>query len=411
MMNRQNLGKHILIMIEVAALCVILIMSAMALTTTKPKPPVAMPSGTENTIGDYVVETELKFPGEEAILAYKEERLTFSEGVETKIAAMTTEEKVAQLFIITAEALTGVEQVTMSGSATQTALNKYPVGGIVYDTPNFTGEDQIKLLTGKIQDYSQERIGLPIFLAVGEEGGVDRSPVAKVNGYTITMSPGKLGSLGETELVTEAVNTRMGYLKENGFNMIFGAMGNLANGANASTDDRTYGRDWLIASEMMGADIAAVNNNGMTGILRYFPSLTDSRKYTEDISHELAIFQTGIDAGAKVIMVSNVKAEYMTGDRYLPCSLSKDVVATLRGGMGYEGILITASLTDSKITSLVSAEEAAVRAIEAGMDMIFEPADFEEAYEGVLKAVNDGTISQTRLENAVGRILELKMNE
>jgi beta-N-acetylhexosaminidase len=383
----------------------------MALATKGLNAPIIGQNGTENTIGDYVEETELKFPGEEAALAYKEERITFSEEVEEKLSSMTLEEKVAQLFIISPEALTGVKPVTVSGEATKKALNQYPVGGIMYNAENFTGEDQIKLLTGKIQNYSQERIGVPLFLAVGEEGGVDRSPVAKVNGYPITMSPGQLGSLADAELVTNAVNTRMEYLKDNGFNMVFGAIGNLGRGINASDDDRSYGRDWLVVKDMIEADILAVNNNNMTNVLRYFPSINSSGKYTEDAAHTLEIFQTGIDAGAKMIMVSNARAEYLTNDLYIPCSLSKQAVAVLRGTMGYEGILITASLSDDKITSTYGSGEAAVKAIEAGMDIIFEPADFEEAYEAVLKAVNDGTISQMRLENAVGRILELKMNE
>lgn len=409
MMNRQNLGKHILIMIEAAALCVVLVMSTMALATKGPKPSVVGPSGTENTIGDYVTETELKIPGEEAALAYKEERLTFSEAVETKLASMTTEEKVAQLFLLTAEKLTGVEQVTVSGNGTKNALNQYPVGGIVYDGDNFTDEEQIKLLTGNAQAYSMDRIGLPLFITVGEEGGVDRSPIAKVNGYEITMSPGKLGSLGEVELVTEAVNTRMEYVKENGFNVVFGAMGNLAQGLNAYDDDRTYGRDWSIACELMEADMTAVNENDMTSILRYFPKLYDAGKYTEGIGSELAVFQAGIDAGAKIVMVSNAKAQYMTGDRRLPCSLSEGTVAYIRGAMGYEGILMTSSLSENRLVAAYSSEEAAVKAIVAGMDMILEPTDFVAAYEAVLEAVNDGTISQMRLENAVGRILELKM--
>lgn len=409
MMDRQNLGKHILIMMEAVALCIVIVMSTMTLATKQTKPPIVKPSGTENTIGDYVGETEIKIPGEEATLAYKEERLHFSEAVEAKLASMTTEEKVAQLFVLTAEKLTGVEQVTVSGTGTKNALNKYPVGGIIYDKDNFTGEEQIKALTEKAQVYSEERIGLPLFLVVGEEGGVDRSPIARVNGYEITMSPGGLGSLGEVELVTEAVNTRMKYVKEHGFNVVFGAMGNLAQGLNAYDDDRTYGRDWTIARDLIEADITAVNENDMTSILRYFPKIYDSGKYTEGIGCELAVFQAGIDAGAKIIMVSNARAEYMTGDRYLPCTLSQGTVAFLRGGMEYEGILMTAPLSEERITSKYSSEEAAVNAVVAGMDMILEPVDFVAAYEAVLEAVNDGTISQMRLENAVGRILELKM--
>jgi hypothetical protein len=132
-----------------------------------------------------------------------------------------------------------------------------------------------------------------------------------------------------------------------------------------------------------------------------------SQNYGNEAVHKE--FQAGIDAGAKIVMVSNAKAQYMTGDRRLPCSLSEGTVAYIRGAMGYEGILMTSSLSENRMVAAYNSEEAAVKAIVAGMDMILEPTDFVAAYEAILEAVNDGTISQMRLENAVGRILELKI--
>ena len=77
--------------------------------------------------------------------------------------------------------------------------------------------------------------------------------------------------------------------------------------------------------------------------------------------------------------------------------------------MGYKGVLMTDSLSDERITNSYSSGDAAVKAIQAGMDLLNNPADFNEAYTSVLNAVNDGTISSDRLDNAVGRILSNKI--
>lgn len=410
MTKKQKISKRILIVMEALLLCGVLVFSVFSIITGKNEKPTVQNNHTENFIGQGT-EHKATLPGKEETMAYEEVRLTFSDAVEAKLASMTIEEKVAQLFVVSPEVLTGVENVTISGTGTRNAINQYPVGGILYSNKNFKNEQQIKQLTSNVQNYSQARIGLPLFTMVGEEGGINRSPVAVVNGYEITLSPGQLGSIGDIATLTDAVNTRMAYLKTNGFNMILGAMGNLGDGQSASFDDRTYGRDCDIASELMSADITATNEAGMTGVLRYFPSVNDTGEYDIYVEKELGIFRKGIEAGAKVIMVTPAVAKYLTGDAEIPCCLSKDVVAYLRAGMGFDGLLMTTSLSDTNIINLYEAGEAAVMAVEAGMDVIFNPTDLAGDYTAVLNAVNSGRISQDRLHNSVGRILEMKMQQ
>ena len=99
----------------------------------------------------------------------KEELL--EQEVEAKIRNMSAEEKVAQLFMITPEALTGVGQVVAAGESTKAALEACPVGGIIYFAQNFESPQQVKQMTANVQQYSRNRIGLPLFLSVDEEGG------------------------------------------------------------------------------------------------------------------------------------------------------------------------------------------------------------------------------------------------
>ena len=405
-MNRQNFGKSILIIVEALLLCVVLVLGILTIMvdetqglTDNKKP--QWNSGNQNN-------SEIDTSGTEDTNVYTEVRLTFSAAVEDKLSSMTTEEKVAQLFLISPESLTGVDRVTISGNGTKTALEQYPVAGLIYDADNFMGKEQTQLLLSNAQGYSQERIGLSLFMAVEEEGG-GRSPLAMQNLYEVTQSPGELSVFADADMVTSEVSARMEYLTEDGFNMVFGPMANLAVGSDPTANDRTYGKDGTVASTLIAADVAATNASNVAGVLRYFPRVEDEGDFDKVTEEQLSVFQAAIDAGAKVIMVSHGKVASVSGDETLPCSLAAGTVATIRGKMGYKGVLMTAPMNDETITSGYSTGDAAVKAIVAGMDMIYEPASFVEAYNAVLEAVNNGTISQMRLDNAVGKVLEMKM--
>ncbi len=88
-----------------------------------------------------------------------------------RLSSMSLEEKVAQLFFITPEALTGFQTVTAAGETTKAALDRYPVGGLVYFSQNLLSPTQTKEMLSTIQDYMTEKQGFPIFLGVDEEGG------------------------------------------------------------------------------------------------------------------------------------------------------------------------------------------------------------------------------------------------
>ena len=126
---------------------------------------------------------------------------------------------------------------------------------------------------------------------------------------------------------------------------------------------------------------------------------------------DLPAFQSGIDAGADFVMVSHMSLPNVVGDD-TPCSLSGAVISDLlRNQLGYNGIVITDALDMSAITDSYSSAEAAVKAIEAGADMLLMPENFEEAYQGVLDAVQNGTISEDRINESFKRIYRVKYRD
>ena len=88
------------------------------------------------------------------------------------VSQMTLEDKIAQMFVITPNALTGYASgVTAAGDTTKEAYQSRPVGGIVYMADNLTDPEQTTTMLSNMQEIARERTGLPVFLCVDEEGG------------------------------------------------------------------------------------------------------------------------------------------------------------------------------------------------------------------------------------------------
>ena len=162
---------------------------------------------------------------------------------------------------------------------------------------------------------------------------------------------------------------------------------------------------------------------GITTVLKDFPGHGDTtqdshqekavteKKLNELRVSELLPFQAGIDAGCQIVMMGHISLPYiLEGD--LPASLSSQMIGNiLRKECGFQGIVITDAMNMSAITKHYKGEEAVLLAIKAGSDMVLMPEDFEEAYQAVLKAVQDGDIAIERVEESVRRILQVKLNK
>ena len=116
-------------------------------------------------------------------------------------------------------------------------------------------------------------------------------------------------------------------------------------------------------------------------------------------------FQAGIDQGAAFVMVGHQTNENLSP---MPASLSPAVMAYLRNELNFDGIIITDSLQMGAILNEYTSAEAAVLALQAGADMLLMPNDLQTAYDGVLAAVADGTLTQARIDESVLRILTAK---
>ena len=334
------------------------------------------------------------------------------------IAEMSLENKVAGLFMVTPEALTGVDTVIQAGDTTKQKLSEYPVGGLVYFSKNIKSADQLK----EMLDTTRNTMIYPVFLAVDEEGG----SVSRVAGAGLADDVGDMSEIGSTcdpEKAKEAGTAIGTYLSQFGFNVDFAPVADVVSAENAVIGNRSFGSDPNVVGTMVAAEVQGLQESGVSACLKHFPGIGDTTTDTHDektVSEktlgdmqqtDLPAFQSGIDAGADFVMVSHMSLPNVIGDD-TPCSLSGAVISDLlRNQLGYNGIVITDALDMSAITDSYSSAEAAVKAIEAGADMLLMPENFEEAYQGLLEAVQNGTISEDRINESLKRIYRVKYRD
>lgn len=367
-----------------------------------------------------------------------------SEAIKAIIDKMTLEQKVAQLFVVSPETLTGVDSVQYAGDMTYQALQDYPVGGIVFAKDNIDSSSQFGTMTDNLQSYSEEISGLPLFLAAAEEGGSasvlgnndnldeyyensysdddsDYSSSSANSVHSGATSMSEIGRKDDSNNAYEAGKSIGSLMSAYGLNLDLAPVADVLSGNSTGIGDRTFGTDAQTVSDMALEVIRGIQEEDVNAAMKYFPgygaassnmsgfpvinSSLDELKKKEFLPYSNAIAQ-----GLDFVMVGHISVPNVTGDD-TPASLSEKMISeVLRKDLGFKGIVMTDYLNDKTIVKNYGAADAAVKAIQAGADLLLEPDDLEAAYEGVLKAVKKGDITEDRLDESIYRILRVKLS-
>jgi len=182
---------------------------------------------------------------------------------------------------------------------------------------------------------------------------------------------------------------------------------------------RSFGEDPHAVARLVRAYVRGLQDNGMLATLKHFPGHGDTDAdshiglpsirvdYARLDSVELVPFRAGIDAGAQVVMSAHIAFPAFTGDA--PATLSAAVLTgLLRDSLKFRGLVVTDALQMGAIVAKYGAGEAAVRAFEAGSDLLLMPADPDSAIGSMLIALQTGRITTARLDASVRRVLEIK---
>lgn len=350
------------------------------------------------------------------------------EGTALDFNKMTLREKVGQLFFVRPEALdTSIhwdeyadltEYKLQQVNETMLSVNKdYPVGGVILFAHNIENEAQLVPFVKEIKKLN----GSPL-LAIDEEGG----RVARIaNNGTFDVpkyeSMAKIAESGDPSEAKKAAYIIGSYIKEYGFDIDFAPVADVnTNPENIVIGPRAFSDDPETAADFVVSYLNGLDSANVIGTLKHFPGHGDvktdthsgyaetNKTWDEMLECEMIPFKAGIKAGAQMIMTAHIAAPKVTGND-LPSTLSSVILQEkLRGELGFKGVIVADAMDMGAITKQFSNTEAAIKAIQAGVDIILCPKDFVQALDAVVEAVEKGDIEESRIDESVKRILALK---
>ena len=290
------------------------------------------------------------------------------------------------------------------------------IGGVILLGHNMRGRDQVRSLTGSLQQLSMRtEPAVPLFVAVDQEGGdiasapwVAPQPSAAEVGRRGDPAEARAvaGRIGE-ELLGAGVNTNFAPVVDTGFGAAIG--------------NRSYGEDPALVSRMGAASVEGFEGAGIVSAAKHFPNhgpaVADSHRALPVVDHDMETlrsydlppFRAAVEAGVPMVMAGHLL--YPAVDAERPASLSQEWMGLLREDLGFEGVIVTDDLAMAGASGGGTPERAAVEAVEAGADLLIvssPPRQQADAYDAVVAAVESGRIPEARVRDSVRRLIELK---
>lgn len=333
---------------------------------------------------------------------------------EELLSGMTLREKLCQLMIVRPEVLTGESPVTAAGETTRLALETYPVGGLIYSVDNLVTQEQTREMISNTQSYSK----LPLFISADEEGG------------NVGRLMYKLGTTWVNSMYSykdEGADTAYSNAKTIGtdmvsclFNTDFAPVADVwTNPDNTVIGDRAYSDDFEQAAELVASAVRGFTDSGVICCLKHFPGHGDtstdthegaavvSKSLDELRSGEFLPFISGIEAGADMVMIGHITVTSVDPE---PATISKAIITdVLRGELGWGGVVISDSLDMGALAGYDNGE-VCMKFLEAGGDILLGIPDIETALTSLEAAVTDGRLTESRIDESVQRVLELKIS-
>ena len=367
------------------------------------------------------------------------------EQVKEMLSGMSTEQKLAQMMIVSLRSgIQGTKMVTELGPAYAELLKKYDFGGVILFGGNIVDTEQTVTLIRDCQEAAMDsEPGIPMLVCVDQEGGrVNR--VSFGSGFSGNMA---LAATGDTALTEESAEMLGQEIKALGFNMDFAPVSDVnSNPNNPIIGVRSFSDDPEIAAEHVTAFLRGLRKSGILASLKHFPGhgnvgedshthLPCSDYTLEELKAcDLVPFQAGIDEGTDMIMTAHIQYPSIETDTYvsrqdgkevyLPATLSHTIMTgLLREDMGYDGIIITDAMDMDAIAAHFDETDAAVLAINAGVDILLCAAELYQDEEvdtfptvdaymkNLLARVEAGEIKEEELDDSVSRILKLKLEQ
>lgn len=364
------------------------------------------------------------------------------------LTGMTLEEKAGQMIIADFRSWkknpedenSAAANVTELPEAVEEAIRNDYFGGIILFAENCTENDKALALVGQMQQANAKsaRVNpIPLLIAIDQEGGA----VTRLGEGTVWPGNMALAATGDPENAKAAAYGIGTELKALGINTDFAPVVDVNNDPrNPVIGIRSFSDDPEVVKEYGLRFLAGLQESGTISSLKHFPGHgdveTDShtgfpvvdKTYDELKECELIPFKAAIDAGADMVMTAHIQYPQID-DRtytststdeevYYPATLSDKILKDiLRNDMGFEGVIVSDALNMAAIADNFALEDVTLMALNAGIDMFLMPvpvtdraslAALEAFIQNICEKVADGTISESRLDESVLRILEMK---
>jgi beta-N-acetylhexosaminidase len=325
------------------------------------------------------------------------------------LAGMSVEDMVGQMFV-----------VSMGGTEPDYYIEKMVrernIGGVILFGYNMRSEGQTESLVCQLQKLSiRTEPAVPLFVAVDQEGG----DIASAPWVAPEPAAAEVGRDGDPD-EARRIAVRMGrQLLRAGINTDFAPV--VDTGYGAAIGNRSFGEDPALVARMGAAAVAGFQEAGVVSAAKHFPNhgpaTSDSHvslpvirhDYKRLRTHDLPPFEAAIDAGVPMVMVGHLVYPAIDSER--PASLSREAMSMLRSDLGFGGVVVTDDLAMAGATGGGSVADAAVRAVEAGADLLIvsnAPQEQADAYDAVVEAVRSGRVPRSHIEESVGRLLGVK---
>lgn len=339
------------------------------------------------------------------------------------IEDMTVEQKVDALFIVSPEAITNVDRATRAGDATKSGLEQYAVGGVLYSAGNIDNGDQFKEMVSATKEIYKEIYNRKLLTFVYEDCG-NMTLAGKINGLEGLPAASELAAGSETDVKT-AYAAVGAYLKGYDIDGDLAPLAAVLTDENGYLKDRAFSSDAATAAVMTGAAVEGLNGGGVISCLNAFPgegslstdpekgAASTDRSLDDMRSSEFLPFSSGIEAGADMVMVSNMSAQN-AADNGDSCIMSEKLIKeVLREELGFKGVIVTAPLEQAGMSESGKTGNAVLRSFRAGADMfiIRSHDDLNAARQVLTDAVADGTVSEEALDEALIRIYTMRLNK
>jgi beta-N-acetylhexosaminidase len=319
--------------------------------------------------------------------------------------------KVGQLFVFGFHGFEPTEQIKQ-------LIEANGIGGTIYFSRNVKDAKQVHKLSGELQSIAIKAGNPPLFVAIDQEGGM----VARlVDGVTLMPGNMALGATGDAESARETAFVCGEELRQLGVTMNYAPCIDVNNNPdNPVINVRSYSDRSDVVAEFGAAAVAGYQSARVAATVKHFPghgdTAVDSHHALPILLHgrerldaiELKPFRAAIEAGTDCIMTAHVCLPALDPSG-VPSTLSEPVITgLLRNELGYDGIVVTDCLEMDAIDKNYGPEQGAIKALQAGADMVLISHTFEKqwaALEAVVLAVENGELAEARVDEALNRIM------